>query len=289
MNLENAKKRLRGMKMNKVKLMGVLIAATFMANASLASIPTNITNATNEITVKQPFWEGNVTLIRNSTFEVVAHNSGETYRISSTTALGALDEASRKGNFSYTINDEWWDQYESLLVDSIAGKWNEGMKGWLYWVNYPEESLPAVGADKYQVEEGDKVDWFYGEFGVTPDTTSMLIRIHVHIAEDNEPPIIEIKKPTGGIYISDKEILPLPIDFAIIFRKITVEVSAMDELTRVEKVEFYVDDILRETDENPPYKWKWEEKAIGFRVLKAIAYDEVGNYDSAERTVLMIP
>ena len=77
----------------------------------------------------QPFWEGDVTLVKNTTFEVTAYNSGKTYKLSSTTALGALDKASKKGNFDYTVNDKWYQQYGSLFVDSIAGKKNEGMNG----------------------------------------------------------------------------------------------------------------------------------------------------------------
>ena len=60
------------------------------------------------------FWEGTVNLIRNTTFEVTASNSKNSYIVSSTTALAALDSASKMGKFDYTIDDQWYDQFGSL-------------------------------------------------------------------------------------------------------------------------------------------------------------------------------
>ena len=226
----------------------------------------------------EPFWEGDVTLVKNTTFEVTAYNSGKTYKLSSTTALGALDKASKKGNFDYTVNDKWYQQYDSLLVDSIAGKKNEGMNGWQYWVNYPNESMPWTGADKYQLKDGDTVDWFYGGYGKNPDTASMLIRIHVHIAIDSTPPSVEFIKPRGGLYIFDREIFHFS-GISYIIGKITIMVDATDDLSKVKEVKFYIDDELKEIDEKEPYSWKWNETAIGTYVIKVIAYDMVGNYN----------
>jgi len=226
----------------------------------------------------EPFWEGDVTLVKNTTFEVTAHNSGKIYNVSSTTALGALDKASEKGNFDYTVTDKWYKQYGSLFVDSIAGKKNEGMNGWQYWVNYPDEPLPWIGADKYQLEDGDTVDWFYGGYGTNPDTASMLIRIHVHIVTDITPPYIEFTKPRGGLYIFDREIIRFP-GISIIIGKITIVVDATDDLSGVKEVKFYIDDELKEIDKKEPYSWEWNETAIGSHVIKAIAYDMVGNYN----------
>ena len=145
-------------------------------------------------TEQETFWEGCVAL-EEGTFDVTAYNSGESYTIDRTTALGALDAAAEKGEFSYTVNDTWYPDYGALYVDSIADIWPEVTVedsityywGWMYWVNYPEEPMPWVGAEWYDVESGDVVDWYYGsswyEGGVwkadTPDTASVLIRTHV--------------------------------------------------------------------------------------------------------------
>lgn len=235
-----------------------------------------------------PFWEGDVYLVKNSTLEVTAHNSGKTYRIRSTTALGALDTASMLGNFDYTVNDEWYEQFGSLLVDSIAGEESQGIDGWQFWVNYPDEPLPWIGADTYEVTKGDVVDFFYGGYGVTPDTASKLLRIYIHVIEDNIPPFIEITKPkSGGLYIFDREIIVTPRSYTAVFGKLTVEVNTVDELSAIGKVEFYVDNILKATVLKEAYNWNWDESAIGRHALKAIAYDEIGNYNEMERIILI--
>jgi hypothetical protein len=86
-------------------------------------------------------WQGDVTLINGTMFDKTAHNSGVSYEIDRTTALGALDAAAEEGVFNYTMNDEWYELYGSLFVDSIADIPNEGYNGWMYWVNYPEDRL----------------------------------------------------------------------------------------------------------------------------------------------------
>ena len=121
-------------------------------------------------------WEGEVTLTENSTFNITAHNSGESYEINQTTALGALDAAAEKGGFNYTVSDE----YGFLFIDSIAGlEYNPvTWDSWFYWVNGAD---PGVGAAQYELNEGDTVSFFYGQRGVTPDNASKVIRIHVHV------------------------------------------------------------------------------------------------------------
>ena len=235
-----------------------------------------------------PFWEGDVYLVENSTLEVTAHNSGKTYRIRSTTALGSLDTASTLGNFDYTVNDEWYEQFGALLVDSIAGAESQGIDGWQFWVNYPDEPLPWIGADAHEVTKGDVVDFFYGGYGVTPDTASMLLRMHIHVIEDNMPPFIEITKPkSGGLYIFDREIIVTTRGYTVVFGKLTVEVNTVDELSTIGKVEFYVDNILKATVTEKTYNWHWDESAIGSHALKAIAYDEIGNSNEMERIILI--
>ena len=111
-------------------------------------------------------WQGDVTLINGTTFCVTAHNSGKEYVVSYTTALGALDAAAHAGGFNYTVSDEW----SSLIIDSIADMPNEGGGGWwMYWVNYPDEPMPMVGAAEYVVEDGDVVTWYWSCLLYTSD------------------------------------------------------------------------------------------------------------------------
>ncbi|MFP4559355.1 MAG: PQQ-binding-like beta-propeller repeat protein [Archaeoglobaceae archaeon] len=111
--------------------------------------------------------------------------SGKKYRINNLTALGALNTAVED---SYTVKDDWFDEYETLLVDSIYGIRNNNSSGWSYWVNYPNESMPPTGANAYEVGDGDTVQWYYST-GMN-DTPS------------NSPYVIEIEVDTQGILIN---------------------------------------------------------------------------------------
>ena len=129
------------------------------------------------------FWDGEVTLTENTSVNVTAYNSGVSYEINQTTALGALDAAAEAGRFNYSISDEWYASWDILMVDSIAGTASDSVTwdGWLYWVNYPDDPMPMVGANQYEVEDGDVITYYYGGMGTTPDNTSMVVRIQVHL------------------------------------------------------------------------------------------------------------
>jgi len=123
-------------------------------------------------------WEGEVTLTANTTVNVTAHNSGESYEINQTTALGALDAAAEAGGFNYTISDDWYASWGSFILTSIAGIENEPWPGDTWYIYINNESAP-FGLGLNIVENGDTLSFFYGEYGV-PDNASMVIRIHVH-------------------------------------------------------------------------------------------------------------
>ncbi|KUK32096.1 MAG: Amylopullulanase AmyB, partial [Thermoanaerobacterales bacterium 50_218] len=67
------------------------------------------------------------------------------------TALGALDAT----GLPYRLSDKW-----EGFVEEIAGQAGSGMEGWCYTVN---GVMPMTSADKYQVEDGDKVIWYYSK------------------------------------------------------------------------------------------------------------------------------
>ncbi|MBC7081015.1 MAG: DUF4430 domain-containing protein [Thermoplasmatales archaeon] len=230
-------------------------------------------------------WEGDVNLFKNAKFRAIA-KSGKEYKINHATALGALHEASKIAEFSYTIDDSWYVQYGSLLVDSVNGIKNEGMKGWQYWVNYPDEPLPWVGADRYEVKEGDVVDWFYGDFSSNPSNCDILIRIRVHVSVDDIAPSVKIKKPSGGIYIFDRQIISFP-GFSIVIGEINVEVDANDLQCEIEKVEFYLNGELVYRAEKEPYIWLFDNGKGKYK-LNAIAYDMAGNNASDEAILFKV-
>ena len=87
-----------------------------------------------------------------------------------------------------------------------------------------------------------------------------------------EEPLITIAKPKEGyLYLFDKESIPL-VRNTIVVGKITIEVEAYDE-DGIDKVAFYVDNVLSFSDYNEPYSWTWNKFAIGNHEIKVIAYD----------------
>jgi len=85
-------------------------------------------------------WTGDVAVAES---DIIADNSGATYHLSQSTALGALDEASNhEARFSYYVTDE----YGGLYVRSINGEEPTGVSGWMYRVDY---CSPSVGADNF--------------------------------------------------------------------------------------------------------------------------------------------
>jgi hypothetical protein len=127
-------------------------------------------------------WQGDITLTHGTTFNVTAHNSGKSYVLNRTTALGALDTASEKGDFNYTVSDEWYVRYGSLLVDSIADIPGVGLDGWMYWVNYPEEPMPMVSVNQYELEDGDVVTFYWSSsMGMTPENSSKVLIFNVTV------------------------------------------------------------------------------------------------------------
>jgi len=90
----------------------------------------------------------------------------------------------------------------------------------------------------------------------------------------NNKPLVNFKKPVDKyLYVFDREVISIPFRNTIILGGITVEAEGV----AIDKVEFYIDDVLRCNDTVPPYEWLWNEFAIGRHEIKVIAYDSAGN------------
>lgn len=100
------------------------------------------------------------------------------------------------------------------------------------------------------------------------------------------PTICSFEKPDGHLYIFNKAILPLGDKTAIV-GSINIDVNASSE-SKIDKVEFYVDDVLRNMDNEQPYEWRWDEIIFGHHNVKVVAYDNAGNTASDEIHVIVI-
>jgi len=104
----------------------------------------------------ETIWNGEVT-VSNSTITALNYSSGEMeeYYISYPSVLGALDEASHHGGFSYFAL--YYPSWNAFYVKTIA----DDSDWWHYWVDY---KLPMVGCGAYELTEDDNaILWGYVE------------------------------------------------------------------------------------------------------------------------------
>ena len=94
---------------------------------------------------------------------------------------------------------------------------------------------------------------------------------------------IMITKPNGYIYVFGIPVAPLAAQgrfSAIVIFAVNVEVEVGES---VDKVEFYVNNDLMDTDTEAPFEWTWAKNSfppIPIKTLKVVGYDgdtEVGS------------
>ena len=172
----------------------LVVGIAVMPAMASALLETNNSYGSTVSEQQKIIWQGDVTLMNGTTITVTAHNSGVEHEVNSTTAFGALDAAATAGAFNYTVTDEWG----FLFADSIGDVAQEGWSAWIYWVNYPEESMPMVGATDYVVEDGDVVTWYWSSSAeMTPADSPLLVIINVSITENPTPDLTPEPTPTS--------------------------------------------------------------------------------------------
>lgn len=158
---------------------------------------------------------------------------------------------------------EWGDLNTTLTNFVHSGEKIVLSHSWMQLGNY---TIRVKAIDKYDAESN------YSEMNI--------------MIGDDIPPKIDIVRPKNGLYIFDKEILKL--SSTIIIGGITIRVNATDDETGIATVSFYINDVLKFSDNEEPYEWQWDEKAVGMRIIKAIAYDNAGNSKSDEVHTIII-
>ncbi|MFH1428100.1 MAG: DUF4430 domain-containing protein [Patescibacteria group bacterium] len=78
--------------------------------------------------------------------------------VRASTALETIINGAETCGFTYNIKNTDFGPYLNQINNNIA----EGVIGWLYYVN---KESPMVGADQYELSEGDNVLWYFGEWG----------------------------------------------------------------------------------------------------------------------------
>jgi len=104
----------------------------------------------------ETIWSGEIT-VTDSNINAENASSGliETYYLPYPSILGALDEASKQGEFSYYVI--YYPDWNAFYVQTIS----EDSDWWHYWVDY---ELPMIGAGKYELtDEDNEILWGYLE------------------------------------------------------------------------------------------------------------------------------
>jgi len=99
-------------------------------------------------------------------------------------------------------------------------------------------------------------------------------------------PHVIVTKPTNAFYFFDQERRSLR--FPCVLGPITIEADANDTEYTIERVEFLVDDVLKNTDTTAPYNWRWTTPSFFTHTLTVTAYNAVGNCSSQTINVLKI-
>jgi hypothetical protein len=88
--------------------------------------------------------------------------------VTATTAQDALEQASILGELYYHVTQSSFGPY----VDQVGRYGGSASSGWVFKV---DDVSPPVGADKVTLKDGDRVLWYYADFGPTggPPTLSV--------------------------------------------------------------------------------------------------------------------
>lgn len=160
----------------------------------------------------------------------------------------------------------------------------DGLNGWyvsdvtvtLYADDGTEQWQSGVREIKYRINGGgvQTIPSDHGSFKITEDGANIQVEYwsvdkvgneetphaSFDIKMDQTTPTINlIKEKTGGTLI----------------KKFLFTADVHDEMSGIDKVEFYLDDTLESTADTEPYEWEWQ--GIGNHTVHAIVYDLAGN------------
>lgn len=105
----------------------------------------------------------------------------------------------------------------------------------------------------------------------------------MNISLEEEPIEVDIAKPLKALYANNIRIIPL--NKVRIIGTIDIEANVNNGWfghTEVERIEFFIDGELKDTDYSEPYNWTWNERKVGKHTIKVIAYDFEGKSASKE-------
>ena len=240
-------------------------------------------NSNNNLIAGNTISNNNIGIYLNNTFdnEISKYNDGikEHWNEIENNDYGIYSLENSINNNIYYNNLQENDQN---AIDLGTNIWDDGQRG-NYWDDYTGEDAngDGIGDTPYPIPGGSNQDNYPL---MSPNGYDLV------------PPEIFLTKPVDNyLYINIRDIVviqfPLHLIFinSLIIGKIEIEVEAFDNLSGINKVEFYINNELKSIVESEPYNWMWDEKvALAAYTIKVTAYDNAGNQDSDMRVVWRI-
>ena len=151
----------------------------------------------------------------------------------------------------------------------------------------------VFGFDSY--ENPDFFNGFMAAWNLTNvrcQTSDGIVHISVQIGDieeysmsiliDNTEPQLSIARPTTGIYIFNKRIVPFPRCLCI--GALTLEINS-DDLGGVSKTDIYIDSNLEYSVNGDISIWEIDRRLFGVHMIRIVVYDSAGN--KAESSIII--
>lgn len=134
----------------------------------------------------------------------------------------------------------------------------------------------------------DKMDLDYAT-RITKLIVATLVELAGLKEGDYENPVVEIEKPRQGyLYFQNREIFSLPVSTAVVIGGIEIQAHAYDNGSGIDAVKFYIDGKMVAKDDEAPYIYEWNEKAMLFHEVGVKAYDKAGNEEFVEERIFIL-
>ena len=190
-------------------------------------------------------WESNNNYIVNS---IISENND----------FGVFCDSSYGTNYIYHNN--FIGNTRQARDDSANTRWDDGELG-NYWDNYQgqDEDRDGIGDTPYDIPYEDSEDEYPLMFPY------------------GEEPGIKIDTPEEGfLYIRNLQLGPFFT--TVLLGNIHIKANAANYIYGIDRVEFYVDNILRKNDTIHPFEWTWRLSShIKHRhTITVIVYDNMG-------------
>ena len=177
-------------------------------------------------------------------------DSGVTYTYCTSTTDPDGDQVYYWFDWGDGVNSGWLGPSNSGVTKCADHSWNEN----------------GIYEIKVKAKDIDDIE--------SPWSYSLVVTIGE--VEDDEDPYVKITKPErNGIYYNNNKIGSTPF-MTIIMGHLDIKADASDSESGVNRVEFHIDGILKETDTSEPYACGFDESP-GTHTIIVLAYDNAGN------------